>query len=102
MPEKSDYSYIWIFSGKGSWSPTAVFTTFDEADEWIRSLGLSGYLSEYPVGISVYDWALALGLHKPKYESQKSPEHIQKFGSSFLQHHHYDRGSIGPDRDEEK
>jgi hypothetical protein len=95
MAEKSDFKYIWIFMGEGSWTPTAVFTSFDEADEWIRGRGLSGHLSEYPINISVYDWAITLGLHKPKYDSQKSAQHIQKFGSAFLQHHHYNNGSIG-------
>jgi hypothetical protein len=56
---------------------------------------LTGYLSEYPIGISVYDWAIELGYHKPKYESQKSVEHIQKFGSSLLRHEHYFKGELG-------
>lgn len=89
MVHKSDFQYIWIFSGQDSWTPTAVFDTFEEADKWIRANNLKGYLSEYPIGISVYDWAVQLGLHKPKYQSQISPEHIQKFGSSFLKHTHY-------------
>ena len=89
MVQKSDFEYIWIFSGQGSWTPTAVFETFEEADEWIRENNLKGYLSEYPIGISVYDWAIQLGLHKPKYPSQESPQHIQTFGSAFLTHTHY-------------
>jgi hypothetical protein len=100
MAVKSDFQYIWIFMGKGSWSPTAVFNTFDEADAWISGLKLTGYLSEYPIGISVYNWALAMGLHKPKFESQKSAAHIEKFGSSFLTHYHYENGSMGASPDE--
>jgi len=89
MTEYSDFDYIWIFSGQGSWSPTAVFETYEEADRWIRENKLIGYLSEYPIGISVYDWAIELGFHKPKYANQMSAEHIQTFGSAFLRHHHY-------------
>jgi|GEM_PF-488618 len=89
MAEYSDFDYIWIFSGEGSWSPTAVFHTFEEADTWIRSHKLKGYLSEYPIGISVYDWAIQLGYFKPKHESQNNGWYIQKFGSGYLNHSHY-------------
>jgi hypothetical protein len=81
--------------GKGSWTPTAVFETFDAAYQWIKENELTGHLSEYPIGISVYDWAVENGYYKPKDESQKSVGHIQKFGTSYLRHEHYFKGELG-------
>ncbi|MEM6528280.1 MAG: hypothetical protein AAF653_08285 [Chloroflexota bacterium] len=87
--KRDNFDYIWIFMGSGARTPTAVFTTYEEADIWIRENGLYGYLSEYPVGISVYDWAIACGYHKPGKPHHFSRPHIQQFGSAYLEHHHY-------------
>lgn len=84
---------VWIFTGVNGRFPSAVFYSFDDAKKWIFDNKLSGMLTEYPVGISVYEWAINNGNFKIKSERDESPEFIQKFSSAGQNHFHFERGA---------
>lgn len=50
-------------------------------------------LTEYPVDISVYEWAINNGNFKIKSKRDESPEFIQKFSSAGQNHFHFERGA---------
>lgn len=52
---------VWIFNGVGGRFPSAVFADKASATRWISENRLTGTLTEYPVGISVFDWAVSKG-----------------------------------------
>lgn len=84
---------VWIFNGAGGRFPSAVFESKMEAEDWIKNGKLSGILTKYPVGISVYQWAVDNENFKVKSGRDCSPEFIQKFSSSAQEHMHYENGS---------
>ncbi len=86
-------SNIWLFHGNGGHSASAVFSSKDEAEDWIESYSLSGVLTKYPINIGVYDWAIREGYFSPKKEHQFKPEFIQKF-TGGQEHYHYENGKI--------
>ena len=75
--------YVWVFNGNNSSFPCAVFATENE--------GVSGTLTEYPVGISTYSHALQNGLFSPKNEKEKSTKFIETF-SPRTKHTHWENG----------
>jgi len=81
---------VWIFNGQGAAFPSAVFTTREAAEEWIARHNLQGTLTQYPVNISSYDFAIENGWFTPKHEYQHSPAFIQRFSSASQEHYHFD------------
>ena len=57
---------VWVFNGATNHCPSAVFENRESAEEWIQANALTGTLTRYPVGQSVYDWAMARGSFTPK------------------------------------
>ncbi|WP_252092518.1 hypothetical protein [Pseudomonas sp. MWU13-3659] len=84
---------VWVFTGSESRFPSGVFVAFADAELWIKNNSLSGVLSQYPVGISVYDWAVENGHFRIKNEKEKSSAFIQKFSSAAQEHFHFENGS---------
>ena len=85
-------NYIYVFQGSGARLCTAVFSSMDKAEAWIKKYGLSGLLTKYPLNEGVYDWAIENHYFTPKNEQQKTPVFIQKFSSASLEHFHYESG----------
>ena len=83
-------SDVWVFNGRGGRFPSGVFATRGAAEEWISKHQLSGTLTRYPVGIGVYDWAIANGQFKPKKPEHRQAEFIGKFTSAGMEHYHFD------------
>lgn len=83
---------VWIFNGANSKFPSAVFEAKEDAVAWIEKHGLTGVLTKYPVGISVYDWAVESGNFKVKSERDSTPEFIGKFSSAAQEHMHFEDG----------
>lgn len=79
---------VFIFNGKNSRFPSAVFSTKEKAEGWVNSNGLTGTITEMPLDMSTYDHALKEGLFTPKNIKEKSKEFIAGF-SSRLWHGHY-------------
>ncbi|NDV66711.1 hypothetical protein [Bacteroides sp. 224] len=83
-------THIWIFKGEGaSPFPSGVFSEKEKADNWIKNNKLSGVLIEYPLDISLYEWAISSGLFTPKNELQETPKFIQNFTCASTNHFHY-------------
>lgn len=84
-----DQSMVWVFNGAGATFPSAVFSSLEAAEAWIKLHGLKGTLTAYPLDESAYDWAIRMGYFKPKSAAHRSPEFIQKFSSASQEHFHY-------------
>lgn len=84
---------VWIFCGRESTFPSGVFDSKHAAEAWIHLNQLSGTLTEYPVGLGVYDWAVEEGHFKPTKPEHSQPKFIQRFSSALQNHHHYENGS---------
>lgn len=52
---------VWILLGdQGRW-PSGAFGSREAAVQWIAEHHLTGMITEYPVDVGVYDWAIAKG-----------------------------------------
>ena len=83
---------VWIFNGENAKFPSAVFLSKEDAFEWIRRYELTGVLTKYPVGISVYDWAIEIGSFRVKSEKHSAPGFIGGFSSAAQEHMHFENG----------
>lgn len=92
-----DQESVWVFSGEKNHFPSGVFRSQQEAEAWIHHHNLAGTLTQYPVGVGVYEWAVESGRFKPKYDKHRTPEFIANFSSATQQHFHYD-GVRSPER----
>jgi hypothetical protein len=92
MADMSDVKTVWVFNGARSNFPSAIFSTREGADAWIKSLKLTGTLTRYPVDMSAYDWAIDHGLFSATKEEHRSPLFIGKFSSGSQEHYHYEDG----------
>ena len=84
---------LWVFNGIGAHFPAGVFSTRDRAEAWVAAHKLSGTLTEYPLDVGLYDWALARGAFRPHGDEQSSAGFIQHFTSASQEHHHYENGA---------
>jgi hypothetical protein len=84
---------VWVFNGEKAQFPSGVFSTQENAEAWIAAQGLSGTLTQYPMDVGVYDWAVQKGSFKPKRDDQRSAEFIAQFSSALQVHFHYRNGS---------
>lgn len=82
--------HVWIFNGHKNRFPSGVFRTREEAETWISRHRLTGTLTQYPVGVGVYDWAVASGTFVPKHDKHASPEFIANFSGAGQRHFHYE------------
>ncbi len=87
-------SSVWVFHGTGGRFTSAVFTKKDLAEKWISQHKLSGVLTEYPLDVGVYDWAISNNSFKVKKEVQEQAEFIQKFTTASQDHYHYENGEL--------
>jgi hypothetical protein len=78
---------VWIFHGEGAGFASAVFD--DEAGglAWAARHGVTGILTEYPVGVGCYDAAVAAGRFRPSRPHHGTPAHVAGF-SPFGMHIH--------------
>jgi len=83
---------VWIFHGTGSHFSSGVFESVEKAEFWIRKHKFTGVLTEYPLNITVYDWAIEQNLFTPKTEKQSTATFIQSFSSASQNHFHYENG----------
>ncbi len=83
---------IWIFVSEGASLPSAAFDEEGPAREWIGRHALSGVLTQYPVNVSVYDWAIENGFFEVKSPSHRDPKFVGRFTSASLKHFHFENG----------
>lgn len=87
-----DGSSVWVFNGARSQFPSAVFSSLEVAEQWIRQTSVTGTLTCYPIDVSVYDWVLDNKLWEPKEPHQRTSKFIGRFSSAYQDHHHYEDG----------
>ena len=83
---------VWVFNGIQSPFPSGVFSTAELADEWISRNGLTGTLTEYPVDIGMYDYAISMCYFEPRKPEHTTPLFIGKFSSGGIGQIHYEDG----------
>jgi hypothetical protein len=81
---------VWVFNGASSSFPAGVFDSEESATAWIEQNRLSGTLTEYPVNIGVYDWAIQHNHYSPKKEIE--PKFVERFTSYAQAHVHFEFG----------
>jgi hypothetical protein len=88
-------SSVWIFHSSAKRWPNfagAVFSNRPTAEEWIRAHSCSGTLTEYPLDVGVYDWAIENNRFTPKKPEHYTPEFVGGFTTASQDHHHYENG----------
>ncbi|SDR07998.1 hypothetical protein [Pseudoxanthomonas sp. CF125] len=84
---------VWVFNGAEGRFPSAVFEERADAESWIKRNALTGVLTKYPIGVSVYEWAIKEGHFCVKNQQEKSATFIQNFSSAAQEHLHFENGS---------
>ena len=92
---------VFVFNGSHAVFPCAVFTDRQRAISWIARRRLTGTLTEYPVDVGAYDWAVDNGYFQPRREDQRTPQFIGGFTSSRQWHAHFVDGTGGCSADGE-
>ena len=83
---------VWIFKGNGNNPfPSAVFSSVAKAEIWIKQHKLSGTLTQYPIDIPVFDWAVEKEYFTPT-DNHKNAKTIGNFSSASQTHFHYTDG----------
>jgi hypothetical protein len=83
---------VWIFVGDGGKWRSGVFSSREAAIEWISGHRLTGMITEYPVDVGVYDWAVASGSFRPGKTQHSSAEFIGGFTTAAQEHEHFSDG----------
>jgi hypothetical protein len=86
---------VWIFNGVQSQFPSGVFLSKELAEMWINKYGLTGTLTEYPVGIGMYDHAISKGQFRSTKSEHETALFIGRFSGGGIHHFHYEDGKIG-------
>ena len=81
--------FVYVFDEERASFPSAVFSTKEKAYAWIKELGARGTLTEYPVDVPAYDFAVENGYFKPK-----KPHHFEnafktRFTNATGWHEHF-------------
>jgi hypothetical protein len=87
-PERS----VWIFLGDRAKRPSGVFSSREAAVRWIAEHHLTGMITEYPVDVGVYDWAVGRGSFRPGKPQHSSPDFIGGFTTAVQNHGHFTDG----------
>lgn len=83
---------IWVFLGENASWPSAVFSSKERAEQWVSTNALTGMLTEYPMNMSVYDWAIARDHFRPKQPKHTSTDFIAGFTTAYQDHVHFTAG----------
>ncbi|RSZ33335.1 MULTISPECIES: hypothetical protein [unclassified Variovorax] len=89
----SEIKEIWVFNGSKARFPSAIFVVKADGLDWIENYRLTGTLTKYPVGVSVYKWAIESGNFKVKSERDSTPDFIGNFSSAAQEHMHFENGA---------
>ena len=81
---------IYVFHGSGGKFASAVYESLDQATKSIAKLGMSGLLTWYPIGFTVYEYSTDMGFFKGR--SREDVKFIQRFTSASLEHYHFEGG----------
>lgn len=84
---------VWVFNGSRAKFPSAIFVAKENALEWIEKYRLTGILTKYPVGVSVYEWSIQSGNFQVRLERDSTPDFIGNFSSAAQEHMHFENGT---------
>ncbi|MEO0462001.1 MAG: hypothetical protein AAF127_02650 [Pseudomonadota bacterium] len=84
--------FVYVFHGEGASFAAAVYSTVEDAKAAIVTNGMSGTLTAYPLGQTVYAHVVEEGLFKGK--DSPEPRYIQRFTSAYLEHFHFVDGVL--------
>ena len=90
--EMSALETVWVFVAPNAPFPSAVFSSESAAERWVTSNRLTGLLTEYPLNVSAFDWAVEMGFFSVKRNDHLSPDFIGRFTSAHMAHIHYQDG----------
>lgn len=85
---------VWVFHGTGGHFASGVFSSKENAEQWIERHGLTGILTLYPLDKGVYEWSLDNHSFTPKKPEHTQAGFIQKFSSASQDHYHYENGDV--------
>jgi hypothetical protein len=97
MPDRRALS-VWVLTptssatGDTGYQPKAVFSMAQVAAAWIASQRATCMLTEYPVDISVYEWATGRGYFTPTRDDQRASAFIETFSDASQAHCHFEDG----------
>lgn len=88
----SNFQSVWLFQGEQARFASAVFSDKVNATSWIAENSASGILTEYPIDICAYDWAIKNEFFVAKKEHHKTSAFKQNFTSASQAHYHFKDG----------
>lgn len=86
---------VWIFHGEGAPFASGVFRSERDGLRWATKWGVTGILTEYPVGDGCYDIAVRDGHFRPTKPHHGTSDHVGKFSPGWTRHVHIDPGEDG-------
>jgi hypothetical protein len=84
--------FIWAFVGENARFPSGLFSSIDDAKDWIALHKLSGVLTKYPLNKGVCEWAIEIGIFTPKKPEHSSSTFVGRFSSAGMEHYHFENG----------
>ena len=83
---------VWVFLGERAHWPSGVFTSRETAVSWIARHRLTGMITQSPVDVGVYDWAVQKGAFRPGTPGHAEPDFIGGFTTAAQEHAHFTDG----------
>lgn len=87
---------VWIFHGNDARHAAGAFDSLDQGLSWARRHGVSGLLTEYPVGDGCFDIAVEEGHFTPSKPHHGTPSHVASFSPGWTNHVHVEDGERVP------
>ena len=84
---------VWIFHGEEAQFAAGVFHSKSDGLAWAAKHGVSGILTEYPVGDGCFDIAVRDGHFRPSKPHHGSTAHVAAFSPGWTKHIHLENGS---------
>jgi len=92
-PSTAESRNVWVFHGNGARFAAGVFETQDQGLAWAARHGVSGLLTEYPIGDGCYDIAVRDGHFRPSKPHHGSAAHVARFSPGWTWHDHIENGA---------
>jgi hypothetical protein len=91
--QNSALETVWVFNGERARFAAGIFRTEQEGLAWVKKHGVSGILTEYPVGGGCFDLAVEGGHFRPSKPHHGSTEFVAAFSPGWTRHVHVIDGS---------
>lgn len=84
--------FVYVFQGENARFPAAVYLDKASAVEDISRHSLSGLLTKYPLGCTIFHYMVDNNLFDPKGKDTAS--YIESFSSVQMDHYHFKGGNL--------